>query len=220
MNENITERKVLAVPSSGGNDMPLDGGTDFDVNADVDDDMVMDDPGMGDDNMNMAKDMDMGGEDNPFDTNFDAGVEADEDEDPQKYIQQLTGKLSQSLQSYEESLPQPNSGDAKYVGAMILSQVAKYMSGKDFNEMVKSAQEKAGGENGDNADGSSMEDVDDDMSDSDGDMELNESDKKHISEILNKMAGRDEEPTKNVPLKQTGEVGYVRSGYTPKQFTK
>lgn len=30
-----------------------------------------------------------------FDTNFDAGVEADEDEDPKKYIQQLTGKLSQ-----------------------------------------------------------------------------------------------------------------------------
>ncbi len=59
-------------------------------------------PSMGDD---MGGDM--GGEssnDKPFDdTPFDAGVEADEESDPKKFIEQLTGKLGQSLRSYTES---------------------------------------------------------------------------------------------------------------------
>lgn len=197
--------------------MPLGDGTDFEMDNGIAGDSGMDGTDMVGDNMNTSDDMSMDGEDNPFDTNFDAGVEADEENDPQKYIQQLTGKLSQSLQSYEESLPQPNSGDAKYVGAMILSQVAKYMSEKDFNEMMKDAQDKSGGNDEDNTDDSNIEDANDDTG---GDMELNESDKKHISEILNKMISGDENQTKNVPLKQTGEVNYTRSGYVPKQFKK
>ena len=36
-------------------------------------------------------------QDGDFGGGFDAGVEADEDEDPKRFIQQLTGKLSQSL---------------------------------------------------------------------------------------------------------------------------
>ena len=42
------------------------------------------------------------GNNNEFDTNFDPGVEADEEQDPKKFIQQLTGKLSQSLRKYNE----------------------------------------------------------------------------------------------------------------------
>ena len=61
----------------------------------------MDDPNMmGGDPSMMGGDMGNGSE---FDTNFDAGVDADEDTDPKKYIQQLTGKLSQSLRKYNSS---------------------------------------------------------------------------------------------------------------------
>ena len=68
-------------------------------------------PPMDDPNM-MGGDMGNGSE---FDTNFDAGVDADEDTDPKKYIQQLTGKLSQSLRKYNSSLPQPETDLCKYV---------------------------------------------------------------------------------------------------------
>ena len=39
---------------------------------------------------------------NQFDTNFDAGVQADEESDPEKYIQQLTGKLCTTLDKFNE----------------------------------------------------------------------------------------------------------------------
>lgn len=43
-------------------------------------------------------------DDKPFDdTPFDAGVEADENQDPKKFIEQLTGKLGQSLRTYSDS---------------------------------------------------------------------------------------------------------------------
>ena len=61
-----------------------------------------------------------------FDTGFDAGVEADEDTDPKKFIQQLTGKLSQSLNKYNNE----NGDDgelSKYVGKMIVKAAAKGM---------------------------------------------------------------------------------------------
>lgn len=76
-----------------------------------------------------------------FDTNFDAGVEADEDSDPKKYIQQLTGKLSQSLNSYNSD----NGGDSdlsKYVANMILAAACKNIEEddkKDLIEKIKSA---------------------------------------------------------------------------------
>ena len=52
--------------------------------------------------------MDMGNDDSAFDTNFDAGIDADENTDPKKFIQQLTGKLSQSLRKYNNDLPKPD----------------------------------------------------------------------------------------------------------------
>ena len=58
--------------------------------------------------------LDLGGEelpsdDKPFDdTPFDAGVQADEDEDPEKYIQQLAGKLGTTLRKYTEDKGEPD----------------------------------------------------------------------------------------------------------------
>lgn len=71
-----------------------------------------------------------------FDTNFDAGVEADEDTDPKKYIQQLTGKLSQSLSKYNNENGMDN-GLCKYVANMIVKQAAKGLDEKDRKDIIK-----------------------------------------------------------------------------------
>ena len=62
-----------------------------------------------------------------FDTNFDAGVEADEDTDPKKYIQQLTGKLSQTLNTYNNENGEPDTELGKYVLGMLVKQGTKGM---------------------------------------------------------------------------------------------
>lgn len=99
---------------------------------------------MGDD-MGVGNEMPMGDDPNimrpdggsEFDTNFDAGVEADEDEDPKKYIQQLTGKLSQELGKYNNELGEPDVELSKYVGGMITKQVAKYLDDSGKKELIK-----------------------------------------------------------------------------------
>ena len=110
--------------------------------------MPMFDPMMGDPNMGMPMGgdpmqdpmmgggMPMGGEQNPFDTNFDAGVEADENADPKKYIQQLTGKLSQSLRNYNDGQPQADADLNKYVAGMIIKQAIDGLSPDDVQEVL------------------------------------------------------------------------------------
>ena len=72
-----------------------------------------------------------------FDTNFDAGVEADEETDPKKYIQQLTGKLSQTLNSYNNENGEPDTELGKYVLGMLVKQGTKGMDEKDKKEIIK-----------------------------------------------------------------------------------
>lgn len=63
-----------------------------------------------------------GNADKPFDDEpFDAGVEADEDTDPKKYIQQLSGKLGQSLRQYTETEGQPDFDLEKFAVNSVLS---------------------------------------------------------------------------------------------------
>ena len=65
---------------------------------------------------------DEGGSEKPFDdTPFDAGVEADEESNPEKYIQQLSGKLGQSLRSYTNDSGQPNFDLEKFAVNSVLS---------------------------------------------------------------------------------------------------
>lgn len=80
--------------------------------------------------------MDNMGQDNQFDTNFDAGVEADEDKDPKKFIQQLTGKLSQSLRKFNEDNGQPDVDLNKYVAGMIVKQAMEGLSQDDADEIL------------------------------------------------------------------------------------
>lgn len=61
-------------------------------------------------------------DDKPFDDEpFDAGVEADEDTDPQKYIEQLSGKLGQSLRQYTEDKGQPDFDLEKFAINSVIS---------------------------------------------------------------------------------------------------
>lgn len=74
---------------------------------------------------------------NDFDTNFDAGVDANEETDPKKYIQQLTGKLSQSLRNYNNEQPQPDTELSKYVCGMIVKQAIEGLSPEDVDDILK-----------------------------------------------------------------------------------
>lgn len=96
--------------------------------------------GMGTEMPPMQQDAQMmppaqGGE-GQYDADFDAGVEVDEEQDPKKFIQQLTGKLSQSLRSYNENLPQTDVELNKYVAGMVIKQAVNGLSGEDKNEIL------------------------------------------------------------------------------------
>lgn len=128
-------------PFNAGNETPEDpmGGDAPDVNEPI-----------GNDND------DMGGE---FDTNFDAGINADEDSDPKKYIQQLTGKLSQKLRSFNQE--EQDSDLNKYVLGMIAAQAGKGLDDEDKKDVIAKLQ------NPDTSD----DDMDNmDIDDNDGDM--------------------------------------------------
>lgn len=103
-------------PDMNGTDMPQDMGGQ----------PPMDDGSMGDPSMGSE-----------FDTNFDAGVDADEESDPKKYIQQLTGKLSQTLRSYNENLPQPDADLNKFVAGMINKQAIDGLNQNDIDDILK-----------------------------------------------------------------------------------
>lgn len=89
-----------------------------------------------------------------FDTNFDAGVEADEDSDPKRYIQQLTGKLSQSINSFN-SEQGPDAGLCKYVASMIIAATCKNLDEKQKKELI----EKINSAQNDNMEGNDTEDM-------------------------------------------------------------
>lgn len=73
---------------------------------------------------------------NPYDSDFDAGVEADENEDPKHYIEQLSGKLSQSLRSYQDGLPKPDADTAKYAAGMVIKAAIEGLSQEDVKDIL------------------------------------------------------------------------------------
>lgn len=112
---------------------------------------------------------------NQFDTDFDAGVDADEEKDPKTYIQQLTGKLSTSLNKYNEQLPQPDADLSKYVAGMIVKQAVKGLSEKDTNEILNKVKpEDEGGSEGEDK---TLDDIDADSGEETPTPEMNESKK-------------------------------------------
>ena len=114
------------------NDIPAPGqGQPFNANGNSPESPMDDDP-----NMNGPSDnSNMGGE---FDSNFDAGIDADEDADPKKYIQQLTGKLSQKLRSFNQE--EQDSDLNKYVLGMIAAQAGKGLDDEDKKDVIAKLQ--------------------------------------------------------------------------------
>lgn len=133
---------------------------------------------MGDPNMGIPMDGGMGGDpmmggvpEENYGADFDAGVEADEATDPKKYIQQLTGKLSQSLRKYNQGLPTPDADLDKYVAGMIVKQAIEGLSQDDVTEIlnkVKSGEPTEDPTNG--MDGEAMPDMGGQMTPQGGDI--------------------------------------------------
>lgn len=142
-------------------------------------------------------DLDLGGgeapeaapsDDKPFDdTPFDAGVEADEDENPEKYIQQLAGKLGTTLRKYSEDKGQPDFDLEKFaINSVISATHTAEMDEEDQKDIIKKIK-NSGDEGKDvnvdvNVDTDSSDDeeevkVDDTELDTDSDGELAENDK-------------------------------------------
>ena len=134
-------RKVIKLPSQNQPQSDMSMGADMGMNMGMNDPMAQQAPDMENDMNggmgNMDDDMNGGQDDSSqFDTNFDAGVEADEESDPKHYIQQLTGKLSQSLNSYN-SEQGPDAGLSKYVASMIITATCKNLDDKAKKEMIE-----------------------------------------------------------------------------------
>jgi hypothetical protein len=104
--------------------------------------------------------LEQGSDDKPFDDEpFDAGVEADEQSDPKKYIEQLTGKLGQSLRKYNEEQGQPDFELEKFaINSLLSASHTSEMDPKDQDDIIKKVKEA--GADDDNSDDSQDTEVD------------------------------------------------------------
>jgi hypothetical protein len=100
--------------------------------------------------------------DMPFEKEpFDAGVEADEETDPKKFIEQLSGKLGQSLRQYTKDQGQPDFELEKFaINSVISATHTAEMDEEDKNDIIKKINKSGedetqdfGGDGQDSADG-------------------------------------------------------------------
>lgn len=101
-------------------------------------------PSMGDD-MGAAP---TATDDKPFDDKpFDAGVEADEESDPKKFIEQLTGKLGQSLRTYTESQGQPDFDLEKFaINSLLSATHTAEMTPEDQKDIINKVKKSGAGD--------------------------------------------------------------------------
>lgn len=107
-------------------------------------------------------------DDKPFDDEpFDAGVEADEQTDPKKYIEQLTGKLGQSLRNYEETQGQPDFELEKFaINSLLSATHTSEMDDNDRNDIIKKV--NTAGNDGENSEVSDFDDSNSSSDNNDG----------------------------------------------------
>lgn len=167
-------------------------------------------------------------DDKPFDDEpFDAGVEANEESDPKKYIEQLSGKLGQSLRNYTENQGgQPDFDLEKFaINSVVSATHSGEMDEEDKNDIIKKVN-TAGGNGGED----SSEDSNNDLSDSGngdenggngdfggddnfGDEESNFDDELKEGKLTNLMA----EP-KKCNMFQPGNPGNLEEGIISKNY--
>jgi hypothetical protein len=101
--------------------------------------------------------------DKPFgDEPFDAGVEADEETDPKRFIEQLTGKLGQSLRKYNEEQGKPDFELEKFVVNSVLSAThTSEMDEEDRKDIIKKVNTAGSNDKNDSKDSSSDNDSND-----------------------------------------------------------
>lgn len=173
----------------------------------------MDDQMMGGD----TGGMDMGNDDeSAFDTNFDAGVDADENTDPKKFIQQLTGKLSQSLRKYNNDLPKPDEELSKYVAGMILKQTTDGLTDSDKKDII----DKVNGNGSDNDSGDDMPPMEDQSMDMQDDMgEENPmmegfNRRKLINELFQELTTVNDKTNSKIADRPLKNVGFKKKPFT------
>ncbi len=99
-----------------------------------------------------ADDMDFNGDtapaEKPFgDTPFDAGVEADEETDPKKFIEQLTGKLGQSLRTFNQQQGQPDFELEKFaINSLLSATHTGEMNPDDQKDIINKIKSSGNGE--------------------------------------------------------------------------
>lgn len=181
---------------------------------------VAQDVNLGDDNEDIPQMNDDDMQQNQFDTNFDAGVEADEETDPKRYIQQLAGKLSQSLRSYNGDLPSPDVDLNKYVMGMVNKQALKGMNDADVKDVLSkiksdedsgSNTETDGNETSDNTENDTEEPIDNFT-------KQNESLRRDkINELFQSIINNDD-VERNAKSKPIQNIGYCKKPFTSPNF--
>lgn len=155
-------------------------------------------------------------DDKPFDDEpFDAGVEADPESDPEKYIQQLSGKLGQELRKYTEELGAPDYDLEKFAINSVLSATntgeMDQQDQSDIIQKVKSSTTDGTGKKNDEPepqdDGGGEEDIpSDEPLDLDNiDMEESVLEKKSTDDLLNKKVYVANRKEIGIVKKQDGE---------------
>lgn len=105
---------------------------------------------------------------------FDAGVDADEAEDPKKYIQQLAGKIGQSLRDYEKNLDKPDFELEKFVINSVISATNTSEMDKGDQQDIINKIEKSGSDEKDNYEEEPQNDAEVDGESEDGSEEIEE----------------------------------------------
>ena len=108
----------------------------------------------------LSFDDDEGGDnEKPFDDEpFDAGVEADEDEDPEKFIQQLSGKLGTSLRKYNDERDAPDFDLEKYaINSVISATHTSEMDEEDQKDIIRKVKTSGTDDEGDDEGGDDFE---------------------------------------------------------------
>ena len=171
----------------------------------------------------------MGGQDptqqeqpNPYEADFDAGVDADEETDPKRFIQQLAGKISEAVRSFNKKQPQVDADLNKYVAGMVIKACLEGLSQEDADEILNKV--KSDEESSLNGEDSQAEPTGDDNMQPENDMQQqspmsNESidrceQRSKISELFQELTDTRPQSGQELSIKPN-----IKSGYKTKPLT-
>ncbi len=144
-------------------------------------------------------------DDKPFDDEpFDAGVEADEATDPKKFIEQLTGKLGQSLRKYNDEQGQPDFDLEKFaINSLLSATHTAEMDEEDKNDIIKKVNTAGDNDSQDSDMGSDSNEPNNDNDSNDG----------SNNDFDNPIDGNDEADLEEVKILEDKKVNSCWSGY-------